>query len=260
MDNIQDVLKRARDEGKIDATLLPWENKERERDARALDDEQTRDRAVQLQPRPLAISEAFLSDMQRTVENLKTEAGKKKWSVLGFASAREGEGTSTLLAAAATILAGRGDNVLLLDVHSHRPALNALFNKALSPGLGELLANEVDFDNCINSIADRGLDLLTCGNHSGVSSASDNLSALISEKRDHYDWIFLDLPPVIQYAEALGLSKLCEAVILVVGANKTRREAVRATVEQLARAGVPVLGSILNRRKFYLPEGIYNRL
>jgi len=53
---------------------------------------------------------------------------------------------------------------------------------------------------------------------------------------------------------------VCDAAVLVVTANRTRRDSAISARDQLARYKVPLLGAVLNDRVFEIPEAIYRRL
>jgi Mrp family chromosome partitioning ATPase len=53
---------------------------------------------------------------------------------------------------------------------------------------------------------------------------------------------------------------LADAAVLVVEANSTRKIAARKAKEFLERAGVQLIGTILNNRTFPIPEAVYRIL
>jgi Mrp family chromosome partitioning ATPase len=48
--------------------------------------------------------------------------------------------------------------------------------------------------------------------------------------------------------------------VLIVEANRTRRETVRRLKEQLEAAQVRILGAVLDQRTFPIPEKLYRKL
>jgi len=56
------------------------------------------------------------------------------------------------------------------------------------------------------------------------------------------------------------ISKACDGLVMVLTANKTRRLVAAQIHEQLRRAHVPLLGSVLADRRFPVPEGLYRNL
>jgi hypothetical protein len=61
-------------------------------------------------------------------------------------------------------------------------------------------------------------------------------------------------------SELAIFSTMSDAAVLVVTANRTRRDSALHAKEQLARYKVPLLGTVLNDRRFEIPEAIYRRL
>jgi Mrp family chromosome partitioning ATPase len=56
------------------------------------------------------------------------------------------------------------------------------------------------------------------------------------------------------------LSQTCNGVVMVLTANKTRRLVATRMYEQLRRARIPVLGTVLAERRFPVPAGLYRNL
>jgi Mrp family chromosome partitioning ATPase len=51
-----------------------------------------------------------------------------------------------------------------------------------------------------------------------------------------------------------------DAAVLVIGANASRREVAKRTIDQLRASNVTVLGAILTNRDFPIPEALYRVL
>ena len=64
----------------------------------------------------------------------------------------------------------------------------------------------------------------------------------------------------INNSETQLFSGMCDAAVLVLTANRTRREVALRAKEELLRLNVPLLGAVLDQRKFPIPEAIYRRL
>ena len=70
----------------------------------------------------------------------------------------------------------------------------------------------------------------------------------------------MDSPPVNVYSDAISLGQSADGVVLVVSANSTRKEAARKAKESLEMAGVCLLGAVMNKRTYPIPQVIYDRL
>jgi Mrp family chromosome partitioning ATPase len=75
-----------------------------------------------------------------------------------------------------------------------------------------------------------------------------------------FSHILIDAPPINAYADAALLGRLADGLVMVVEANKTRREAARRAKDILGVAGVRLLGVVLNKRRFPIPAAVYRRL
>jgi Mrp family chromosome partitioning ATPase len=75
-----------------------------------------------------------------------------------------------------------------------------------------------------------------------------------------FDYVLIDTAPISLYADALRIGRLVDGVILVLEASTTRHVAARRAIDALGSAGVNVLGAVLNKRRFPIPQGLYRRL
>lgn len=73
-----------------------------------------------------------------------------------------------------------------------------------------------------------------------------------------FDFSVLCLDPVSWLTAKLG--QTCHGLVMVLTANKTRRLVATQMQEQLHRARVPLLGTVLAERRFPVPPGLYRNL
>jgi hypothetical protein len=78
--------------------------------------------------------------------------------------------------------------------------------------------------------------------------------------RGEYAHIVLDLPPLSLNSPILRLAPACDAVVLVVAAEKYRWQIAREAADELVRAGARVPGAVLTRRRHHVPGWLYHRL
>jgi Mrp family chromosome partitioning ATPase len=117
--------------------------------------------------------------------------------------------------------------------------------------------------NFAHQVNGGNLWVITCGSkttdpHSLLTS--DGLRARLAELRAEFDYVLIDGPPVNLCADATVLGKLADGVVLVVQANSTHREVARKAKESLASANVRLLGAVLNKRTFPIPESLYRKI
>ena len=84
---------------------------------------------------------------------------------------------------------------------------------------------------------------------------------------DHYRYIFIDVPPLGLVSDGERIGSMCDGAVLCVRGGVTSRNVVRNSIQQLERAGCPVLGIVLNRvggansgyyHKYYGKKYYYN--
>ena len=105
--------------------------------------------------------------------------------------------------------------------------------------------------------------LLSCGSLAVDSPNllnSEQLHLRLAELRKEFDYVLIDVPPVNQYSDAMALGQIMDGLVLIVEANSTRKESALKAMETLRGAQVEVLGAILNKRTYPIPESVYRRL
>jgi MinD-like ATPase involved in chromosome partitioning or flagellar assembly len=115
----------------------------------------------------------------------------------------------------------------------------------------------------VTSLSRPNLWLLSCGAEiEGMQTmlGSDRMRALLPELQREFDYVLIDAPPMEAGDDSVMLSRHAEGIVLVLRAHSTRRETARKAVRDLENADVRVLGAVLNRRTFPVPESIYRKL
>jgi protein-tyrosine kinase len=192
--------------------------------------------------------------------------------VTGLISCRPGQGASTLSAYVASAIADRleaslplhpDDRVLLIDADVGEPSLHRMLAIEDSPGLGDWLSiNHTDplpLTDYTHSTSHGRLSVMPTGRSSSLTRLLDRSDLLIDESTRHFRHVVFDLPPVSTTPTALRLAAKCNAVLLVVECGNLHQEVVRKSVRALQGAGANVAGVILNKRRFPIPDWLYER-
>ena len=178
--------------------------------------------------------------------------------VVTFVAARGGEGTSTIALEFARAARGIGKaSVLLLDA-----TLRIRFSRDMRHTVAEVMDAGLPLDlavaHCQEDV-DRA-----CLRRFGADDPGVDRARVVGEiwpvLREQYDMIVVDAPSLEETAFGLLLAGISDAVIVVVRAEHTRRPAVRRLIDLLRQSGAPLAGTVLNRRRYYLPRFIYDRL
>ncbi len=184
--------------------------------------------------------------------------------IVVFASIDHGDGCSRICAQVSKTLASSvAGSVCIVDGNLRSSLLPDLFGVGNHRGLTDALSQEDPVRSFAQRVRPDNLWLLSCGSLAANSPTllkSDRLKARLTELRAEFDHVVIDAPPLNQYADSLALGQLADGIVLVLEANSTRREAARKVTEGLRNARVPILGAVLNKRTFPIPEVLYRKL
>ena len=192
--------------------------------------------------------------------------------VTGLISCRPGQGASTLSAYVASAVADRleaslplhpDDCVLLVDMDLAEPSLHRLLSIDESPGLSEWLSiHSVDappLTTFCHPTNHPRLSLMPAGAAGMATRMLDRMELLITQSQEHFRHMVVDLPPLSSSPTAMRLAARCNAVLLVVECGNMHQEVVRKSVRALQGAGANVAGVVLNKRRFPIPDWLYQR-
>ncbi len=204
------------------------------------------------------IAEAF-----RTLRtNIQFSAIDRPLRVLMVTSAGPGEGKSTVAANLAAALAQAGKSVILLDADLRRPVVHRILRISNSVGLTTaLLQDSASLDGVLRATVVENLKAITSGPlppNPAELLGSERIGKLLDELKKQADVIVIDTPPVLVVTDALALSKRADAVLLVLDAGTTRRDAAAQALQALHQVGANVAGSVLNNLSPRGRSGYYN--
>ena len=164
-------------------------------------------------------------------------------------SATGGEGKTTLSAHLAARCANAGTSTLLIDADMRRASLGRLLDVPVGPGLGDVLAGDLDLDEATITVQAGGFHFLSAGTPGRDPSQvlkSSRLSELLGRLRQTYDLVIIDTPPVLPVADALILGRYADGAVMAARFDASRLPLVERANRQLAAAGIPVLGVVVN--------------
>jgi len=175
--------------------------------------------------------------------------------VVEFVAARVGEGTSTVAREfARTAAALARSNVLLVEADL-TPA-----SQPARPGLVEAMAATNSLAAAIRAL-EGGVDAARLTTHGLRSELLKRtaLAPLWDAIRARYGLAVVDAPALERGIDGIALAAQVDAVLIVVEAERTRAPVVERLVDLLQRADAPLVGAVLNKRRFYVPSFIYDR-
>ena len=164
-------------------------------------------------------------------------------------SATGGEGKTTLSAHLAARCANAGTSTLLIDADMRRASLGRLLDIPPGPGLADVLGGDIVLDEALITVQAGGFHFLSAGTPGRDPSRvlkSSRLSELISRLRQTYDLVIIDTPPVLPVADALIMGRWADGAVMAARFDASRMVLVERANRQLALAGIPVLGVVVN--------------
>lgn len=169
--------------------------------------------------------------------------------IIGISSACPKEGKSTTAINLAYSLAEAGNKVLLIDGDMRRPSVYEIVGTPMEPGLSEALSGKAAV-KVYDGVLHENLSVLPSGhippNPSELIS-SNKMATVLGEFKEKYEYIIVDLPPVLAVSDPIAISKYLSGMIIVTRHAKTRRRDIVETIRQLEYADVKILGFVYNR-------------
>lgn len=171
-------------------------------------------------------------------------------NVLGVTSSLSGEGKSLTSINLAMSFAEMGTRVLLIEGDMRKPVLEKYFNVRTPKGLSNLLARQCKLEEAVfRSSKHNNLFYISAGSippNPAELLSSKHMKNLILRMREQFDYIILDLPPVIAVADATIVSKYIDGMIIVVRDNYVEKADLAEAVRLLEIAEAKVLGLVYN--------------
>ena len=96
--------------------------------------------------------------------------------------------------------------------------------------------------------------------HSSWRSSRDYRAAYLAQLRERFAYVLIDCPSLKEGNDILGLAPLVNGVMLVIEANRTSRSQIAYLERTIENAGGKILGHLLNKRTYPIPEWVHNKL
>ena len=176
------------------------------------------------------------------------ESGKSK--VIGITSALRSEAKTTTSMNLAYSLAETGKRVLLMEGDMRLPVISKRLKLRKAPGLSNLLAGQSTGNEVLqNSGLLNNLKVIAAGTlppNPAELLDSEPMEVTIRTMRDFFDYVIVDLPPVIAVSDALVASKYLDGVVVVVRQDCCDKKSLAETVRQLRFSQAKVLGFVMS--------------
>ncbi|NPV27277.1 MAG: CpsD/CapB family tyrosine-protein kinase [Firmicutes bacterium] len=195
-----------------------------------------------------------VAEAYRTLRtNITFSALDKPFRTLMVTSAGPEEGKSTTLANLAIAMAQAGSRILVVDCDLRKPLQHKIFSLSNRQGVTNLLVENLDAEQVIQSSVVPNLDVLTSGpippNPSELLG-SKRMQSLLPRLVERYDCVLLDTPPAVAVTDAAVLAPHVDGVILVIRAGVAKIEMLKEAKSLLDNANARIIGTVLNGVKY----------
>jgi succinoglycan biosynthesis transport protein ExoP len=172
--------------------------------------------------------------------------------VTGVISCLPNEGKSSIAAAMAMLIAQSGARVILVDCDVRNPSLSRALAPSAEIGLMDVLAGRAAFSDAIWTIPNTSMAFLPMVHNSALPNALEMLASeatetLFSLLRVKYDYVIVDLPPLVAGVDVHVTSRIIESYLLVIEWGATKIDFVKHTLRSAPRLQERIIGTVLNK-------------
>jgi exopolysaccharide transport family protein len=172
--------------------------------------------------------------------------------IIGIVSALPGEGKTTIATGFANFLAKGGARTLLIDADMRNPSMTRTLGYTNAPGLLNMVADKSGFDDLVITDSKYKFDFLPSSTRIKPTNSSDILNSLAMKDtlrtiKNNYDYILVDLPPILPVVDVKAAAHLFEAFVLVVEWGSTSTDEIVKAVSASPILSERLLGTVLNK-------------
>lgn len=177
-------------------------------------------------------------------------AKSQSMQVVMVTSATQGEGKTSLSSQLATSMATAGMRTLIVDCDLRNPCIMKLFEIPLTPGVSEVLRQEVDVSDAVQATAVPNLWVIPAGQCSNATIAAlaqgHPMETLFNRLRGQFDFVIVDSCPVLPVADALLIAQHVDGVVFSIMQDISQLPKVMTASEKLTQLNIPLLGAVVN--------------
>jgi capsular exopolysaccharide synthesis family protein len=188
-------------------------------------------------------------DLTRARISKKVRKPKK---VIGITSSSPSEGKSTIAASLAQLISHSGKRVILVDCDLRAPRLTRVMAPDAKAGLLEVLSGDASIHDVIWTDQSKQLSFLPAVAtaripHTAEIIAADEMRALFDRLREAYDYVIVDLTPLVPIIDVRATEGLVDYYIFVVEWGRTKIDLVERSLKEASGIYSKILGVVLNK-------------
>jgi protein-tyrosine kinase len=195
---------------------------------------------------PTSVAAEQYRSVRLAIENFRRERGTQ---LVAVSSPGRGDGkTMTAINVAGALAQAPDARVALVELDLRHPSMAEALGLRGARGLSTyLLDHSLRVEQAIERPAGLGFAVVVAGSASSMPYellTSPRLSALFVGLRERFDYVVVDTPPALPFPDVGIVRALVDGFVVVVRANRTPREQVRACLDTIGTQRV--LGVIFN--------------
>jgi polysaccharide biosynthesis transport protein len=170
--------------------------------------------------------------------------------IIGLTSCLPSEGKSTLAVAMATLIAQSGARAILVDCDVRHSSISHSLAPNASTGLLDVVAGTVDLADAVWTDATTQLEFLPVGG--SVANATELLASraaksLFDTLQIKYDYVIVDLAPLVANMDVRATSGFIDSYLLVIEWGSTKIDAVQYALRHAPGVHANIVGVVLNK-------------
>jgi len=170
--------------------------------------------------------------------------------IIGLTSSLPSEGKSTLAVAMATLIAQSGARVILVDCDVRHSSISRLLAPDASAGLLDVIGGTVDLADAVWTDEATQLEFLPAGQ--SVANATEFLASraaksLFDTLQIKYDYVIVDLAPLVASMDVRATSGFIDSYLLVIAWGSTNVDAVQYALRHAPSVHANMVGVVLNK-------------
>jgi exopolysaccharide transport family protein len=177
---------------------------------------------------------------------------KSRNKVIGITSAMPDEGKTTIAASLGRLIAHGGQRVIIVDCDLKRPSLSNRLSPNAACGLIEVVYGEIPLEEAIWRDPKTNFAFLPAVRngplyHTSEVLASEATRKLFDRLRASYDFVIVDMPPLIPLVDARATASFTDCHLLVIEWGRTKIDVVKQALHSAPNVYENMVGTILNK-------------
>ena len=262
MSNIYEALEQAQREkteakGQLPAPLPEDENRGKKKTQ--VSRIPTKARASGISATDIAIDDEMFC-LYQNIDFLLPDTPEK---TIMFIGAQGAEGVSTVVREFARMAATRLDKtVLIMDAAHMNPTQHLNFNFKGGQSWKDTIKRGESLDKACHRTGNPNIFIAPFAHPTLARQPYDHPAAtsFLHGLQKKFDLILIDCSPAASSPDSIAISRCTDGVILVMEAERTRYQVVENIRNKIVRNGGNVLGVVFNKRRYHIPDFLYNRL